>query len=680
MSAAHTEDEMPHTQLDTQPLPRRRFIRTVAGVAMLAALGTRPRTLDAAEAPHRTLRRLRDPASRAIDFVIDHRGVNFTGARREGIAVNDSLPGPLLRLREGEDVTIRVTNRMKEDTSIHWHGLLVPTGMDGVPGLSFPGIRPGETFTYLYRVKQSGTYWYHSHSGGQEPKGLYGPLIIDPAGADPVRAERDYVVMLSEWSDEEPDEIMGNLKKESDYYNFSRPTLLGFFRNLFDPPKGATRSSIVNERLMWAKMRMQRSDISDVSHFTFLLNGKTSSQNWTGLFARGERVRLRFINASSMTYFDVKVPGLRMTVVQADGQDVEPVVVDQIRMGVAETYDVIVEPRAGQAYTIFAQAMDRTGYARGTLAERVGASAPVPAMDPRPVRTMADMGGMSGMGMGDMDMGGAQHSQPKGEHAKSDSASTKPPMTEMPMGDMPGMPGMSKDSMEVDSVRHDSVAARGAGRDSTKQAMDMGNMDMENMDMEHMAMSDSAMMHDMAMPGMAMGTMPQSNAPLPKMLESAGLPDTPGWRTLRYSDLRARTPNADLRPPEREVVLHLTGDMERYFWTINGKKLSEASPIQLRQGERVKLTYINETMMDHPMHLHGVFMELQNGAEPAYAPRKHTVSVPPAETLVTHLTADEPGTWALHCHLLYHMMTGMFTRVVITPESGVVNGARDGAA
>ena len=645
MSAAHTEDEIPHTQLDTQPLPRRRFIRTVAGVAMLAALGTRPRTLDAAAAPLRTPRRLRDPASRAIDFVIDHRGVNFTGARREGIAVNDSLPAPLLRLREGEDVTIRVTNRMKEDTSIHWHGLLVPTGMDGVPGFSFPGIRPGETFTYRYRVKQSGTYWYHSHSGGQEPKGLYGPLIIDPAGADPVEAERDYVVMLSEWSDEEPDEIMGNLKKESDYYNFSRPTLLGFFRNLFHPPKGATRSSVVNERLMWAKMRMQRSDISDVSRFTFLLNGKTAAQNWTGLFARGERVRLRFINASSMTYFDIKVPGLTMTVVQADGQDVEPVAVDQIRMGVAETYDVIVEPKAGQAYAIFAQAMDRTGYARGTLAERVGARAPIPAMDPRPVRTMADMGNLGDMDMGGMDMGG------------------------MPMGDMPGM---STDSMNADSTKRDSTAMR----DSTAHEMPMGQM----MDMGHMDMSDSAMMHDMAMPGMAMESMPQSNAPLPKMLESAGLPDTPGWRTLRYSDLRARTPNADLRPPEREVVLHLTGDMERYFWTINGKKLSEASPIQLRQGERVKLTYINETMMDHPMHLHGVFMELQNGAEPAYAPRKHTVSVPPAETLVTHLTAHEPGTWALHCHLLYHMMTGMFTRVVITPESGEVSGARDGAA
>ncbi len=636
MSVRRTEDEVSRSPSDGKLAPRRRFIRTVAGAAVLVALGSRPRVLRAAPLAVRDRgpRSLRDLARPPIDLIIDERGVNFTGERRTGVAANGSIPAPLLRFREGEDVTIRVTNRLDEDTSIHWHGLLVPADMDGVPAFSFPGIKPGETFTYHYRVKQSGTYWYHSHSGGQEPKGLYGPLIIDPAGRDPIQAEREYVVVLSEWSDEDPHEVLGNLKKESDYYNFSRPTLLGFFRNLFNPPKRSTRGAVVNERLMWARMRMQRTDISDVSGFTFLFNGRTPDQNWTGLFAPGERVRLRLINASSMTYFDVKVPGLRMTVVQADGQDVEPVVVDQIRMGVAETYDVIVEPAAGLAYTIFAQAMDRTGYARGTLAEREGASAPIPALDPRPVRTMADMGDMGGMhmegmDMPGMDMGGMQHGQPEGMHAKGDSASAESPMA---------------------------------------------GMDMDHMNMDH------GTTHDTAMPGMAMAPVPVSNAPLPKMLESAGLPVTPGWRVLRYSDLRACTPNVDLRQPEREVVLHLTGDMERYFWTINEKKLSESEPILLRQGERAKLTFINETMMDHPMHLHGVFMELQNGAEPAHAPRKHTVSVPPAETLVTHLTFHEPGTWALHCHLMYHMMTGMFTRVVVTPEGGVVSEGRDAAA
>jgi len=672
MGATNTEDETSRSGDDGQPLPRRRFIRTVAGAAVLVALGTRPRVLGAAplEIRDRAAGSSRNLARPPIDLVVDERGVNFTGERRTGVAANGSIPAPLLRFREGEDVTIRVTNRLDEDTSIHWHGLLVPAGMDGVPAFSFPGVKPGETFTYHYRVKQSGTYWYHSHSGGQEPKGLYGPLVIDPAGSDPVHADRDYVVMLSEWSDEDPDEIMGNLKKESDYYNSSRPTLVGFFRDLFNPPKGSTRGAVVNERLMWARMRMQRTDISDVSGFTFLLNGKTPDQNWTALFARGERVRLRFINASSMTYFDVKVPGLRMTVVQADGQDVEPVEVDQIRMGVAETYDVVVEPEAGQAYSIFAQAMDRTGYVRGTLAERIGASAPVPAMDPRPVRTMADMGAMDmeGMDMPGMQHGQMQHGQPEGRQVKGDSAAAKSPMAGMPMGSEHG-----------DSTRRDSTMSHGVGPDSTRQAMPMSHMDVPGMDMNHMNM-DHGTMHDMAIPGMATAPMPASNAPLPSMLESAGLPDTPGWRVLRYSDLRARTPNTDLRQPEREVVLHLTGDMERYFWTINGKKLSESEPIHLRQGERTKLTFINETMMDHPMHLHGVFMELQNGAEPAHAPRKHTVSVPPAETLVTHLTFHEPGTWALHCHLLYHMMTGMFTRVVVTPEDGVMSEGRDGAS
>lgn len=607
-------------------LSRRGFVRALGALTPMLALGIGTRRLLAAVArPARTLRRTR---SAHYDLGVDMLAVRLTGERSTATVVNEMLPGPLLALREGDEVTINVTNHLRHDTSVHWHGLLVPADMDGVPALSFPGIKPGETFTYRFPVKQSGTYWYHSHSGGQEQKGLYGPIVIAPAGADPNAADRDYVVMLSDWTDQNPEHILANLKRESDWYNYSRPTLPGFIGDLLDPPAGKSRLEVLRERMRWAAMRMQPTDISDVSHYAFLLNGRTARDNWTGLFSPGDRVRLRLINGSAMTFFDVKIPGLTMTVVQADGQDVEPVAVDEIRMGVAETYDVIVEPRAGGAYTIFAQAMDRTGYARGTLAERAGASAPIPPMDPRPVRTMADMGGMAGMS--GMSAGGG------------------------------GMGGMAMPD----------TASRAAGvRDTT------------------MATADTTM----AMPGVSVGDTAATgttasgtgggNAPLPLDLASAGLPAFPGWRTLMYRDLRARTPNPDVRPPERDVVLHLNGDMTRYVWTIDGKQLSQAPPIRLLRGERVRLTFVNETMMDHPMHLHGTFMELQNGADPRYAPRKHTISVPPATTLETHFTALAPGVWALHCHLLYHMMAGMFTRVAIVEggdgadSSASVNGA-----
>lgn len=568
--------------------------------AVIVALTVTPRRLFASltSGPRRLASVPDNTGSPRYEFIVDRFGVRVLGADAHAVGVNASLPGPLLRLHEGDDVTIAVTNRLEVPTSIHWHGLLVPTGMDGVPGLSFPGILPGETFTYRFPIRQSGTYWYHSHSGGQEQQGLYGPIVIDPAGSDPIAADRDYVVMLSDWTDEDPERILAHLKMDSDYYNYHRPTLPGFLRDLFRAPTAAARKTVLSARAQWATMRMQRSDISDVSGYTFLLNGQPPHTNWTGLFSQGERVRLRLINGSAMTYFDVRIPGLQMTVVQADGQDVEPVVVDQIRIAVAETYDVLVEPRGANAYTIFAQAMDRTGYARGTLAERAGMSAPVPAMDPRPIRTMADMGmaGMSGMKMQSDGMGGM-------------------PMDDMDMPDHP----------------------------TETPAADTGH------------------------------------APLPIDLASAGLPDTPGWRTLMYSHLRARVPNSDLRAPTHDIELRLTGDMQRYFWTINGVKLSDAPPIRLQHGERVRLKFVNQTMMDHPMHLHGMFTELQTGTDAAHAPRKHTISIPPGTTIESHFTASETGVWAFHCHLLYHMMTGMMTRVVIAPPATTSLGAPDGA-
>ena len=545
---------------------RRGFLRYSAAFGALAGLGAPLRPLYGAFGPRRVSREAVPDFS--YDLAIDRLGVNFTGSRRNAVAINGTIPGPLLRLREGEDVELNVTNRLDEDTSIHWHGLLVPSGMDGVPGLSFPGIRPGETFRYRFRLRQSGTYWYHSHSGLQEQQGHYAPIIIEPSGPEPHPFDREHVIVLSDWTDENPMEVLRNLKGDGGYYNFGKRTVPQFFRDLFRSP-GAT----IRDRDMWGRMRMDPTDIADVSGvtYTYLMNGRAPGDNWTAMFRPGEKVRLRFINASAMTYFDVKIPGLRMRVVQADGQDVEPVDVDELQIAVAETYDVIVEPEAGTAYTIFAQSLDRSGYARGTLAEREGATAAIPPMDARPLRTMADMG-MAGHG------------------------------------------------------DHDAMA-------------------------EMQAMAEQAGHEGHAMPASP--------------------------KKLTYGDLRALVPNRDVREPEREVVVRLTGDMERYFWTLNDKKVSQSEPIGLRLGERVRLKLVNETMMEHPMHLHGVFVELQNGQAAAHAPRKHTVSVPPFQTVETHLTFEEAGPWAFHCHLLLHMATGMF--VTVRVEDGRAPSGRSGS-
>lgn len=531
---------------------RREFLRVSAALSMGPGLGTRPQTLWAVVEPSDD--RVVEPAE--YDLAITRLGVEFSGNSAVGRSINGMIPGPLLRLREGEEAILRVRNDLDEATSLHWHGLLVPSDMDGVPGFSYDGIDPGETFTYRFRVRQSGTYWYHSHSGGQEQQGVYAPIIIDPAGEDPVQVDREHVIVLSDWTDEDPMEVLRNLKGNGAYYNYGKRTLPQLLKGLFDDP-GAT----VRDRAMWGRMRMDPTDIADVTGatYTYLLNGKNADENWTGLFGAGDRVRLRIINAAAMTYFDLNIPGLVMTVVQADGQDVEPVAVEELRIAVAETYDVVVEPEAGEVYTIFAQSMDRSGYARGTLAESEGLEASIPEMSARPLRTMQ----MEGM--------------------------------DMPTDTSVAMPGMD-------------------------------------------------------MPGMDPAAMMNGSVVHPK---------------LEYSHLRALSPNVDTREPERDVVIRLTGDMERYFWTLNDKKLSDSDAIQLRVGERVRFQFENETMMEHPMHLHGVFMELQNGQGAAQAPRKHTISVPPFETVEAHLTFDEPGSWAFHCHLLFHMMTGMFVRVEV---------------
>jgi CopA family copper-resistance protein len=584
-----------------------------------------------------------------FELTVDQLPVNVTGKKRTAVAVNGSVPGPTLRWREGEVVTVAVTNRLKTPTSIHWHGIRVPAEMDGVPGLSFTGIAPGERFVYRIPVVQSGTYWYHSHSGGQEQQGMVGALIVEPKEKDPIAFDREYAVMLTDWTDTDPMTVMSNLKQENEYYNYRQRTAGTFFS---DAKKNGLRPTL-SERWMWGRMNMMPTDILDVtgSTYTYLLNGSTPKANWTALFEAGERVRLRFINGSAMTFFDVRIPDLPMTVVQSDGNDVEPVTVDEFRIGLAETYDVIVEPKDNTAYTIFAQSQDRTGYARATLAPRMGMTAAVPPMDPRPVRAMMDMGmaGMKKSGMKGMDMAGMKDS------------------------DMAGMDGMNKSNMK--------------GMDMSG----MKDMDMSDMkDMAAMVMGDATGTIPFPQPGPHTMPLPKASYKEVKLEPSHPVDlrvgpevdqvakhvmaryDDPGdglngngRRVLTYADLRTRYRGVDGRPPSREIELHLTGNMERYIWGFDGKKFSDAKPIELKLGERVRIILINDTMMDHPIHLHGLWSELENG-QGEFAPYKHTVVVKPSERVSYLVSADTPGRWAFHCHLMYHMDSGMFRTVVVS--------------
>ncbi len=579
----------------TSDLPRRRFLQGLAGGGVLLGLppwtqsGWAQTAVGSATGPAQVL------SGTEFNLTIAETPVNFTGAPRMATTINGSIPAPTLRWREGDTVTLRVTNRLRESTSIHWHGILLPYQMDGVPGISFQGIPPGETFVYRFEVKQTGTYWYHSHTGFQEQTGMYGAIIIESARGDAIQADRDYVVQLSDWTDEDPMTVFGKLKKQSDYYNFNQLTAQDFFR---DVSAGSFRTAR-DKRRMWNQMRMSPTDLADISGYTYtyLMNGTTPAGNWTGLFARNERVRLRFINSGAQTFFDVRIPGLKMTVVHVDGQDVDPVTVDEIRIGVAETYDVIVEPQDDRAYTIFAQSMDRTGFARGTLAPRAGMSADVPAVDEPEWLTMTDM-------MGAMNMSGAMN---------------------MMDGDMSGM----------DHSAH-------AG-------MDMGTAPVR----AHHAWTEYGPNVDMRV------DTPRTNLDDPGI----GLRDN-GRRVLTYADLHTIGGPLDVRDAERELELHLTGNMERYSWSFDGLEFGKSTPVHFRHNERVRVVLVNDTMMTHPMHLHGLWSELES-PDGDFMARRHTISVQPAQRVSFLVTADALGGWAWHCHILYHMDAGMFRQVVV---------------
>ncbi len=548
-----------------------------------------------------------------IDLTIGRVPLLLNGRKGSAVAMNGTVPGPAIRLREGQEAVIRVKNNLAEPTSVHWHGLILPQPMDGVPGVSFAGIMPGETFTYRFPVVQSGTYWCHSHSGGQEQQGLYAPLIIEPKKGESISADRDYIVMLSDWSFLEPMILLSKLKKRSGYFNYQRRTIGDFARDL----KTHGFSPTLAERLQWMKMRMDPTDILDVTgeEYTYLMNGNSPEMNWTGLFKKGERVRLRFINAGAMTIFDVRVPGLKMTVVQADGQNVQPVSVDEFRFGPGETYDVIVEPSVDRAYAVFAESMDRSGYAIGSLSPKQGMKASVPERRQRPVRSMQDMGmSMAGMKM---------------------DAKDKMEMPGMDMSKGHEMPGMLMKNNKVSAI---------PGREPVRHGPD--NHGPENSSTPE---ETKSRLHE---PG-------------------TGLENN-GRKVLVYTDLKSPTENPDLRTPGREIELHLTGNMERFMWSINGKKYSEdPEPILFHYAERVRLTLVNDSMMEHPMHLHGMFMDLENGSG-SYLPRKHTVIVKPAERLSLAITADALGDWAFHCHMMFHMEAGMFRVVRVAKKESEV--------
>ncbi|MDP1626609.1 MAG: multicopper oxidase domain-containing protein [Parvibaculum sp.] len=520
------------------------------------------------------------------DLTVETAEVTVGGSRVEKMTINGGVPGPTLRLREGEAATITVTNRTGEATSVHWHGIMLPGIMDGSPGFNgFMGIAPGASYTYTFDIRQSGTYWYHSHSGTQD-QSVLGAIVIEPAAPSPVEADRDYVVLLGDITPEDSDRVLRNLKADPGYYNYNKRTLIDFFRDTGEQGLGTA----LEDRLHWGAMRMDPTDLADVTGYEFLVNGKAPEENETFVFKKGERIRLRIINGSAMTLFDVRIPGLKMKVVAADGNDVVPVTVDEFRMGVAERYDVIVEPEEDVAYTLFAEAIDRVGYARATLATSAGAEGPIPERRPRALLSMADMG-----------------------------------MTH----DESGMSGMDHEGMD-------------------HQGMDHGS-------------------HSMQSP-------PRETRPVGW---ASGFPA--GAKVLDYGDLHALTPHADNSAPARTIEMRLTGNMERYVWTLNGARFDEAPPVRVRYGERVRLSFVNETMMAHPMHLHGMFFELENGSGDR-RPLKDTVIVPPGKSVSVVLTAKEVGAWPLHCHLLYHMVSGMMTRFIVEPPGTAESGiTADGA-
>ena len=579
---------------------RRTFVKGVLATSIIASIPINLSANSKISARKKTI----ELSGNTFNLSIEKIAVNVTGNPSIAKTVNGMLSGPTLRWKEGDTVTINVTNNLNEDTSIHWHGIILPPAMDGVPGISFDGIKPGETFTYTFPIVQSGTYWYHSHSGFQEQEGVFGAIIIEPKIKDPYEYDREYVISLSDWSDEKPSSVYRKIKLSSSYYNFKQRTVGDFI----DEVKEKGFFEAFSERKMWNEMKMTDRDISDVSGYTYtyLMNGENPATGFKALFKNGEKIRLRFINSAAMTFFDVRIPGLKMTVVAADGNNIQPVTIDEFRIGVAETYDVIVEPEVNKAYSIFAQSIDRSGYALGALTFDEKVIAQTPQMDAFPILTHADMG-----------MGGT--SDNNSEHDMSTMETQKPTMNHSMMGhDMSTMNSNQKKEIPITKLE-----------ESTGVQVDA------------VAMNPQYRLSD---PGVGL----RNN----------------GRRVLTYADLKSLTPTTNDKYPDREIILRLTGNMERYMWSINGITYKDAKPLEFKYGERLRITYINDTMMNHPMHLHGMWSDLETGDD-NYLPRKHTIVVQPGSKISFRVNVDAKGSWAYHCHLLYHM-TDMFRKVIVS--------------
>jgi len=614
---------------------RRTFVKGLAAGGTLAALSP---WLDVAPSAFAAIRSGAPVLSGTeFDLVIENQPVNFTGKPRVATMINGSIPAPTLRWRLGDTITLRVTNRLRETTSIHWHGIILPFEMDGVPGISYPGIAPGETFTYRFKVQQTGTYWYHSHSANQEQTGMYGAIVIDGVASTSSSKLREHVIVLSDWTDENPEAVFRKLKVHSDYFNFNHPTLPQFMQDVSD----MGMSGAMGRRQMFNEMRMSPTDLADVSGYTYtyLMNGTTPAGNWTGLFKPGEKVRLRFVNAAANSFYDVRIPGLKLAVVQTDGQDVEPVSVDEFRFGPGETMDVIVSP-SDDAYTIFAQSMDRSGFARGTLAVREGLSAAVPETDPVEWLTMRDM------------MGNMSH----GAHAGHGTQSGQMDHSAMTQSEM-GQAEMAQSEMDQSTMNH-TGAANGA---HSGHQMPTGNA--HTGQMNHSSGASQRVRHARSEFGPSVDMrvdMPRTNLDDPGI----GLRNN-GRRVLTYADLSTIGGPMDPRGAEREIELHLTGNMERYTWSFDGLEFGQSTPVHFRYGERLRVILHNDTMMTHPMHMHGMWSELEE-PDGSFQTRKHTISVQPAQRISFLVDVDARGRWAWHCHLMFHMHAGMFREIVVS--------------
>lgn len=647
---------------------RRRFLRyaaTTGSAALLDAL------VPAWARSMNVLHQQDGPGSEPLvyDLRIAAQRMEIAGGTGNAMTINNSIPGPLLEWYEGQDVVLNVSNALRDDTSIHWHGIILPFEMDGVPGVTFQGIKPDTTFQYRFPVRQNGSYWYHSHSGLQEQVGVYGPLVIHPQDPDPVQYDRDYVVMLSDWTFDDPHHVMGRLKKMGDYYNYQRRTL----KDVLHPESG-TRREALRTKLAWDRMRMMQSDIADVgaTAYTYLMNGLHPAGNWTGLFTPGERVRLRFINGSAMSIFNIRIPGLAMQVVAADGQNVQPVVTDEFQISTAETYDVVVTPTEDRAFTVMAESIDRSGFASGTLAPRAGLRAAIPALRKPPKLSMIDMG----MDHGDMEVGTSTNDDSKQNSPDHNTMNHGA----MNLGNLPqsdaDLAGMDHSTMDHSGMNHGSMPSR----DADRARMDHSTMDHSAMNHDSMPEDDTGMEgmghdgHDM---GGNTGPVIARHGPDQHGAGNAGIAavqrnrlgergiglEDVEHRVLVYTDLKRLANDFDDRPAVRELELHLTGHMERYMWSFDGVQFHEVDgPIEFNFGERLRLTLVNDTMMNHPIHLHGMWLEIENG-HGREIPRKHTINVMPASRVSMLINADAKGRWAFHCHLLYHMEMGMF-RVV----------------